>query len=397
MARLIKSSSFHKILILVFGIAFGLVALVLVYQSAKRSTEIRSKAAAEERLVQGWEFDGTTTEDWAGVNSTLLALKPIVSPNQALVVTPRKGSSVAEIQNNKIKTIPSGFKKVKLRFAVMTMSTMIVNPTGKIPAPRPSPIIKQYPFNGNIVFSGKKDSDSFTGIISGVADNQYHEYEVTLPQTLPVNATTLRIVLSGSTQLTVWVDWIHVLVTNPSVPTPPTTSIPLPTSKSTPLPTPIACKTVALASVSYTAKPGVCKTGYALGATYTCTDSYKGSFAVRICTLQSSLKSQASALCSKRTYCPTSTPSKYPTTYPTAYPTGGCITRCDVITKLCTTACPSTPYPTSGPTGPQPTYIPNSTPTPTAVCYTQCDINNNCTTVCQAPITSTKPTPTPSL
>lgn len=51
MAKYLQTS-FHKILILVFGIAFGLIALALVYQGVKTSNDIRSRAASNTPSVK---------------------------------------------------------------------------------------------------------------------------------------------------------------------------------------------------------------------------------------------------------------------------------------------------------------------------------------------------------
>jgi len=148
-----SSSSFHKILILVFGIAFGLVALALVYQGTRTSTDIRSRAALEEKIVQGWEFNGETTENWTGVNINSLTLKPIVLPNKVLVFGVLGIGKPGEIRNDTVKTIPVGFKKIKFRLLASSMTK------------------KSYPFTMKIVLSNKTKGDVFTGSMSGIADN----------------------------------------------------------------------------------------------------------------------------------------------------------------------------------------------------------------------------------
>lgn len=313
---LTKSSS-KLVLFLILGLIFGLGILVMVYKASQSSSDIRSRAAAEERLVQGWEFDGATTENWTGINTSPLTLKPIVLPNKALVFSISGTGNPGEIRNDNVKTIPAGFKKVKVRLAVVRVTK------------------KTSPFTASIVLSGKIAGDLFTGSVSGTVDNQYHEYEVTLPQTLPVKADSMKIAFPGFTQsdkdISISIDWIHIVLTNPSVPTP--------TSKPTLTPMPsIVCKT----GVNTFSVDTPCDGGYRY-MTFVCYDGFsRREGGATSCKTSDVWSSYARDYCKGRSNCkPTIAPTRWPTPISTPSPTKG-------------------PIPTYG--TPKPYYTPTPTP-----------------------------------
>ena len=62
-----KKTSFNKIFIIVFGIAFGLMALAMGFKGVKNTSDIRSRASEAHSIFKQWEFNGQTSEDWVSV------------------------------------------------------------------------------------------------------------------------------------------------------------------------------------------------------------------------------------------------------------------------------------------------------------------------------------------
>ena len=314
MAYSSKSSSFNKILILVFGIAFGFVALALVYQGAKTSSDIRSRAAQETRILKSWEFNGTTSEGWQQQPNTITVsggyLNFTVMPNQAQM----------GLENTTSFTIPTGIRNFQINLRITTPKPAQPVRSGKLvptPTPVPQPVSVEVHFQKNT--GATKSRAAYTDIpgstltIKAAADGQFHAYNVPFPNTLAVY-TVDKIVLTftylkGQPKTTTSIDYIRITQTV--------------------IPTPRPC--VQLPSCAYSTDPRsrICKIG--------ATPAEGG------------------------TWCPRPTITKEPV------PTGsGCITRCDAVTKLCTTACPATvgPRPTIV-QSPPPTAIPTATPTAT--------------------------------
>src|SRR5258706_3096173 len=103
-----SSSSFHKILILVFGAAFGLVALALGYQAMNRSADIRSKAAEEQSIYKQWEFNGTDAEGWMGENPYIA-----LTQNGYLRLVMHRFARLLALRNIQVNAkLPKGLKTI---------------------------------------------------------------------------------------------------------------------------------------------------------------------------------------------------------------------------------------------------------------------------------------------
>ncbi len=132
MASRPPSSSFHKVLVLVFGAAFGLVALALGYQAMNSSADIRSKAAEEQSIYKQWEFNGSDTEGW-------VSEKPYTTKaqNGYLTLAIQKFPALAVLRNFQVNTkMPRGLKTIAISMAVGAIVPVTPTPTPTVtPAP----------------------------------------------------------------------------------------------------------------------------------------------------------------------------------------------------------------------------------------------------------------------
>lgn len=121
-----KSSSFNKILLIVFGAAFGLVALALGYQAVKDSSDIRSRAATEGDVYKTWEFV-ESIEGWkAAGQNTLAANSGILS------LTVKDSKKVPTLTQTAARVdMPQGKKYIVLYAGLDAGATPRLTPTLK--------------------------------------------------------------------------------------------------------------------------------------------------------------------------------------------------------------------------------------------------------------------------
>ncbi len=113
MARRYAASRFSSLFISLLAIAFGLVALAVLYQAVKTSTEGRSQARTGENILKQWEFNGKTVEGWVGRPHTTSVA------NGSLRMVIRKTKSVPDIlQKTANISLPQGNKYLKLLISV---------------------------------------------------------------------------------------------------------------------------------------------------------------------------------------------------------------------------------------------------------------------------------------
>lgn len=123
-----RTSSFSKILLLVFGVAFGLVALALGYQAVKDSSDIRSRAAIEGDVYKTWEFV-ESVEGWKTAGQNTLAAN-----SGLLSLTVKDGKKVPTLTQNTVGIdMPQGKKYIVL-YAGLDAGT----------APKLTPTMKPY-------------------------------------------------------------------------------------------------------------------------------------------------------------------------------------------------------------------------------------------------------------
>ncbi len=216
-----KSSSFSKkqsgnpFALLLFAI-LGIGLLIVIYKAVtSTSTESRSKAAETEIVVNNWEFNGTTKEGWTGTNLSIGSVRN--GTFYTVIVNDIKQST---LQQN---TVDGPFANIILQ--KLKFSLKVADPPSK--AVRITPTPSRKPFTGEVRYmvSGKttwEEPQTFSGVI----DNQFQTYEVSLAALPDVDITKLQITFPlflKSTQI--YLDWIRL------------TAIPLPTP--TPTPTPI--------------------------------------------------------------------------------------------------------------------------------------------------------------
>ncbi len=350
MATSSKSTSFHKILILVFGIAFGIVALALAYQGVKTSSDIRSRAALGYQIYKWWGFDGSSTEGWNAIFPYTASVKGGV-----FVLSAAKANAIPMFQNTKVGVpLPKGLKTVSLSMAVgpvrfpspptpvpgklgglvktvqttQEVSGVTVDPTfqrsigknavcaldvrtcpdgstvgrsGNGCSFMPCPVPGVRKFTAYIVYKlVNKDAFERPVQFTGVADGLFKTYTINLPNVEKITIDSMLVVLASGVKNkeAVAVDWIRIL--GPIV-------IPTPT------PTP-AVNTCTAQNVAYVTS-GLCKPGTSTGVSYSCPDGYQGSWGYRLCTANSTILSAATNYCIVNNHClrptpPTCTPIK---------------------------------------------------------------------------------------
>jgi len=396
-----KKSSFNKILILVFGIAFGLVALVMIFQGVKTSSDIRSRAAQTNQIYKQWEFNSADTEGWSGVSPYI----GIVSGGK-LMISGMKAHALPSFRNTSIEvSLPNGLKSVSFSMAVgntriplmkdinsekvkgisdkrddeefdRSVKTKIVCPQDTRTCPDGSIVGRSGNGCSFIACSSSKVQRKVVGHLyyklagsekferplqfMGLADGSFRTYTVNLPNSSPITIDAIRIVLTSGVKNseTISIDWIRLL--GPIISTP----------------TPTVCNTGLKDYIPN--KPSFCASGSSLGITYVCWDGSTGYINEgTTCYLIDDMKAQATTRCAGKSNC-------IPTTFVTAKPSPpvprGCVKACNALTGECSESCP-TPVLASSPT-----------PTPMYGCNQVCDTSSGCHVVCSEPPVSPYPT-----
>ncbi|KKW10890.1 MAG: TspO and MBR like protein [Microgenomates group bacterium GW2011_GWC1_49_7] len=377
MAFRTRSSSFRKLLILVFGVAFGLVALVLAYQGIKGSTDIRSRAAQEGDVYTSWDF----TRDAQGWKTTGQHALSVVRGRLQLTVG--RSSNVPAITNTKVQSVlPIGKKYIALYMAATFAS--VPKPIPTIIVPREAPVSEEdadfaQAMGGGTICTQEAQhcpDGSYVGRVSpeckfapcpvsptdvrtppnqpipktgyrpftmlvyyklagkpwsrtplkleGKIGSSYSRVLIPFPETLPeggaITIARLRLVFTSGFRQSdrILIDWIQLLGPKKKPTVIPTRGpTPTATPRPTPTPTPIVCQT---GLKDYTPnKPYACASGYSLGISFTCWDGLKGSINEgTVCYSIADMKADATRRCAGRSNCP------QPTSYPTSvsiYPT----------------------------------------------------------------------------
>lgn len=117
---------------LVFGIAFGLIVLVMTYVALKGSTEGRSKAAEEQVVYKQWEFNGPSSEGWDTVGQNTSSVH-----DGFLSFLLKKLTLSAGIRNTEINTVlPYGLKTIAISLSVGPESIVMPTPVVCPPPPK---------------------------------------------------------------------------------------------------------------------------------------------------------------------------------------------------------------------------------------------------------------------
>ena len=108
-----KSFGLKNILVLVLGIAFGIVAIAIGYDALSGNAEIRSKAASLTFPYKQWTF-ASTTEGWSGVGKNIVSAE-----GGHLQLAIGNSRNVPTIMNGQINvSMPTGKKYIALTIAV---------------------------------------------------------------------------------------------------------------------------------------------------------------------------------------------------------------------------------------------------------------------------------------
>lgn len=348
MAYSSRKSSFQKILILVFGVAFGLVALALAYQAVKTSADIRSKAAATSQIYKQWEFNTVNSpEGWYAVDPYTATVG-----NGFFTLSDLKTKMLPAFQNTSAGvSLPAGLKKITFSMSVgriittgkrdtvtSTSSATIQNIPGKsvdsayeasvgnnnvcaldVQTCTDGIVLGRGGPNCSLMACSTKPRRSFTGTVayklagntqyerpiafSGRPDGRFQTFTLNLPNAESINIESILVTFSSGINSSdkINVDWIRVL--GPIQPTP------------TPTPKPLVCGVI-LTSY-FLSGSTVCTGGFIGPFSYACSDGYKNSEKLLTCTSESAIKTRASYLCNLRNskLCGTPTPTPSNCTY----------------------------------------------------------------------------------
>lgn len=164
---------FDRILVAVFGILFGVVALALLYQAVSNTTDLRSKAAQVQQIYKQWEFNGSDTEGWQSLSPHSVSVR-----NGALVVEVGKGSSQLPIFRNTSvgASLPRGLKTVSFSLSVGKIQAPTRFPTGRLPGPNCPPAPDCAPGTSLIVGSTNSMSSCpiYRCVTSPTVEGQWH-------------------------------------------------------------------------------------------------------------------------------------------------------------------------------------------------------------------------------
>lgn len=328
MARQNPHQSFGKILTLVFGIAFGVIGLIMVYKAVQDSTENRSKAAEEQITYKQWEFNGKDTEGWkvpvgSTVRSGYLRLPPIYQMG-LLNSDGSTKQNVLRIDNTAVNTVfPVGNKQIKFMIAVVgptrydevidanpPVSTNVVADESKLGsgygAPAPSVItgityeeqqknnVKYPQYTMMVSYTTRENTQKYIEIpsVTGMADGRFREIAITIPNSINemrMGALNVQFtnVPPGSE---VRIDWIRLVG---------------PKGNITP-----SCKGDAVKSVTIENR---CTGLKAKSASYQCADGFTGSVGDgATCVSGNTLRLQVQKACAQHRLCPI-TPTLTPT------------------------------------------------------------------------------------
>ena len=216
-----KKTSFNKIFIIVFGIAFGLMALAMGFKGVKNTSDIRSRASLETTMVKRWEFNGTTAEGWRSLTTDTVKVAGGKLAFYAKFNAPESG-----IVYNTPFRIPAGIRNFQMSARIPFISqNEVINLA--------SPTIVAEPVTIEVHFQKKLASSASTKVlyedlpnstlrIRGTADGQFHTYTVPFPNTLTAYSVarvsvTFRGEAAPRTQVDV--NWIRIVLQKKS-PTP---------------------------------------------------------------------------------------------------------------------------------------------------------------------------------
>lgn len=329
MARQNPHQSFQKILTLVFGVAFGIIALIMVYKAVQDSTENRSKAAEEQVTYKQWEFNGKDTEGWkvpvgTTVSSGYLRL-PITYQLGLVTTDGTTKQNILAIDNAAVNTVFSvGNKQIKFMIAVggpykettinanPPVSTNVVADESKLGsgygAPAPSVItgityeeqqknnVKYPQYTMTVSYTTRENTQKYIQIpsVTGMADGRLREIAITIPNSInEMRMGALNVQFTNvSPGSEVRIDWIRLVG-------PKGNSIP-------------SCKGDAVKSVTIENR---CAGLKAKNASYQCADGFIGSVGDgNTCVSGNALRLQAQKVCAQHRSCPT----------PTSTPPQGC-------------------------------------------------------------------------
>lgn len=114
-----KRSGLQIILVIVFSVLFGVVALAVVMKAANNTSELRSRASELTREYGRWDFSGSE-EGWVPQNLTKFEAR-----NGLLALTIGNGLN-AIIKPFLSISLPSGNKYVGLRFSVVSKDSPVL-------------------------------------------------------------------------------------------------------------------------------------------------------------------------------------------------------------------------------------------------------------------------------
>lgn len=385
--------SFGKILTLVFGIAFGIIALIMVYKAVQDNTERRSQAAEEQITYKQWEFNGKDAEGWkvpegSTVSGGYLHL-PIPYRMGLMTTDPTNVQPFNSftLVNEGINTVlPIGNKQIKFMISagsfryddqnsnphpVNTGKTTVVSPAGSVgsapveisrtfnselasPPPNPPNPTKGDPpipkgggqYTMTVSYATSDNTQKYIQIPSviGVADGQSHEIAIAIPNSInEMNMSGLNVQFTNIPEGSeVRIDWIRLVSPKGKV-IPPNV-------------TPAPCKGNAVKSVTIESR---CTGLKARSATYQCADGFTGRVGNgSTCEWGNTLRKQVQTICAQHRSCPI-TPT------PQCTPLPICATEGVIGVNGERVFCALDPL--SGMT-----YCPRSTPTPTPPgCYYQ--------------------------
>lgn len=319
MARQNPHQSFGKILALVFGVAFGVIGLIMVYKAVQDSTENRSKAAEEQVTYKQWEFNGKDTEGWkVPVGSTVRSGYLHLPAIYQMGLLNSDGSTkqyVLSIDNTAVNTVfPVGNKQIKFMIAVggpprydeainanPPVSTTVVGESsfGSGPGgPAPSVItgityeeqqknnVKYPQYTMTVSYTTRENTQKYIQIpsVTGMADSQFREMTITIPNSInEMRMGALNVQFTNvSPESEVQIDWIRLVGPKGNI-------IP-------------SCKGDAVKSVTIENR---CAGLKAKNASYQCADGFTGSVGDgNTCVSGNTLRLQAQKVCARHRSCP---------------------------------------------------------------------------------------------
>ncbi len=226
-----RENSTLSVVKLVLLVAVGLVGFALLSSAVTRTTENRSRAAEEVKIIKEWDFSKGSLLGWEGVDAGVTLADKVLNARYASNGVAFSGSPYPRIRWVQNLSLPMGQKKLKVWMKVEAIEPILigrpVRPTESESPPKTTGTPVQANFSFLFQYRKRSGSEliwskpvSFTGTTGA----GFQLYEVAWPDSLPLQLERMRILfnsVSARGAVNVQIQKVQLVVTVPKpVPSP---------------------------------------------------------------------------------------------------------------------------------------------------------------------------------